>query len=104
MGASLSKELRKKHNTRSVSVRKGDEVKIMKGEFKGKIGKINKVNIKKQRVAIEGMQNKKKDGTKINVYFNSSNLQIQNLVEDKRRFKKIKDSKEKPKKIKEDKN
>lgn len=90
MGAHLSKILRKKYNTRSISIRKGDEVKVMRGKFKGKTGKIAQVDIKKQRVTIEGLQNKKKDGTKINVYFNASNLLIKTLNEDdKRRFKRM---------------
>jgi large subunit ribosomal protein L24 len=33
--AHLSKELRKQWNKRSLPVRKGDEVKIMRGKFKG---------------------------------------------------------------------
>ena len=91
MGSHLSKELRKKHIMRSVSIRKGDGIKVMRGKFKGKTGKISQVDIKKQRVAIEGLQNKKKDGTKINVFFDPSNLLIQTLNEDdKRRFKRMK--------------
>lgn len=90
MGVHLSKELRKKYRTRSISVRKGDEVKVITGSFKKSGGKISLVNYKKQRVAIEGLQKKKKDGTKINLYFNPSNLQIQALNEsDKKRIKKF---------------
>ena len=37
--ANLSEELRKKHNKRSIPLRKGDEVEIMRGEFKKKKGK-----------------------------------------------------------------
>ena len=33
MGATLDKELRKKYGMRSIEVRKGDEVKIMRGKF-----------------------------------------------------------------------
>ncbi len=83
----LSKELRKKYGKRSFPIRKGDEVKILRGEFKKKIGKISEINVKKQSVAIEGIQRKKKDGTKVNVYFDSSNLLVQSLVlEDKKRI------------------
>lgn len=92
----LSKTLRQKYNTRSISVRTGDEVKVMKGKFKGKTGKIAQVNIKKQKVTIDGLQNKKKDGTKINAYFDASNLQVEALKDDKRRFKRMK-SKQTPK-------
>ena len=87
LSSSLSKELRTKYGTRNTNIRKGDEVLIMRGRFKGKTGKIASVDLKKQRVSIEGIQNKKKDGTKINVYFNTSNLQIKTLSGDKKRLK-----------------
>lgn len=87
MSANLSKELRKKYSKRSFPVRKGDKVKIMRGKFSGKEGKINKVDLKRLRVSIEGIQMQKKDGTKVNVYFDPSKLQIQELnLEDKKRL------------------
>ncbi len=86
LGANLSKELRKKYSRRSFSLRKGDTVKIMRGEFEGKTGKIAGVNLVKLKVTIEGIQNTKKDGTKVNVIFDPSNLQIQGLnLDDKER-------------------
>lgn len=88
LGVHLSKELRKKYGTRAVRVRKGDSVKILRGSFRGKSGKIAIVDVKKGRVTIEGMQNKKKDGTKINAFFNASNLMITSLnMDDKKRLK-----------------
>jgi len=87
LSANLSKGLRKKFGARNTEIRKGDNVKVMRGEFKKKTGKIASVDIKKTRVAIEGMQRKKKDGTKVNVYFHPSNLQIQEIKEDKLRLK-----------------
>ena len=88
MSANLSKELRKKYSKRGFPVRKGDEVKIMTGKFKKKTGKIGVVNRMKKKVAVEGIQKQKKDGTKINVWFDSSNLQIQKLeLGDKKRIK-----------------
>lgn len=86
LSANLSKELRKKLGIRNIEVRKGDSVKIMRGEFKKKTGKIASVDIKRTRVAIEGIQRKKKDGTKVNVYFHPSNLQILDMKEDKFRL------------------
>ncbi|MFA7707647.1 MAG: 50S ribosomal protein L24 [Candidatus Pacearchaeota archaeon] len=86
MSANLSKDLRKKYGKRSFPIRKQDSVKIIRGEFKGKKGKIDSVNLKKLRVMIEGIFRSKKDGTKVGVYFNPSNLQIQELyLEDKKR-------------------
>jgi len=90
ISGNLSKELRKKYARRSFPIHKGDKVKVMRGKFKGKEGKINNINLKKLRMSIEGIQKQKKDGTKINVYFHPSKLQILELVlEDKKRIKAI---------------
>ncbi len=86
LSANLSKALKQKYGRKSFPLKKEDKVKIMKGEFRKKTGKINSVDLKKSRVSIEGLQRTKKDGTKINVWFNASNLQIQELnLEDKKR-------------------
>jgi len=91
MSAHLSKELRQKYGKRSFPVRKGDNVKVMRGEFNGKSGKISIANLTKLRVAIEGLQKQKKDGTKVNVYFSPSNLIITELnLEDKERNEALK--------------
>ena len=86
ISVSLSKNLREKHDKRSFPVRKGDNVSIMRGEFKGKSGKIESVNMKKMKVVIDGIYRTKKDGSKVAVMFEPSNLQIKELVlEDKKR-------------------
>lgn len=90
VSANLSKELRKKYARRSFPLRKEDEVRIMRGEFKGKKGKIEKVDLKYSRVIIGGIHRTKKDGSKVSVYFNPSNLQIQELnMNDKKRVESI---------------
>ncbi|MEK6844882.1 MAG: 50S ribosomal protein L24 [Nanoarchaeota archaeon] len=81
VNVNLSKELRKKQNKRSIQIKKGDKVKIMRGGFKGKVGKILEVNIKKSKVIVEGIQVKKQDGSKVNIKLQPSNLQIIELSE-----------------------
>jgi large subunit ribosomal protein L24 len=91
LSVNLNKELRKKYGKRNFPLRKGDVVKIMVGEFKKKRGGVTLVDLKKLRVSIEGIQRAKKDGTKFNVWFNPSNLQIQELnLDDKKRVEAIK--------------
>ncbi len=91
LSVNLTKDLREKHNTRNIELRKGDKVKIMRGKFKGKEGKVIEVKTKLQKIYIEGIQTKKQDGSKVNVPLRSSNLQIIELVlEDKKRFKRQK--------------
>jgi large subunit ribosomal protein L24 len=87
MGCNLSKALREKYGKRSIGIRKGDEVKILRGQFALKKGKISLVDLKKLRVAVDGVQRQKKDGSKINVWLNTSSLQIQELnLDDKKRL------------------
>jgi large subunit ribosomal protein L24 len=90
MSANLDKDLRKKYGKRSFPLRKGDSVKILRGEFKKKTGKVSLVDLKKLRIAIENLQKTKKDGSKINVWFDPSKLQIKELnLEDKKRLESI---------------
>ena len=68
-------------------MRKGDVVKVMRGKFSKKTGKILAVNSKRLNVEIEGLQIKKQDGSKANVRFTPSILQITELnAEDKKRI------------------
>jgi large subunit ribosomal protein L24 len=89
VSVNLSKELRKKHEKRNVPVKTGDTVKIMRGKFKGKQGKITKVMLKISKVIIEGIQTSKQDGSKVSLKMQPSNLQIVTLnLEDNKRMKK----------------
>jgi large subunit ribosomal protein L24 len=81
LSVNLSKELRKKQKKRNIVVRKGDTVKVMRGKFKKKQGKVLSVDLKKIKLTIEGIQIKKQDGSKINVKMRPSNLQIVELGE-----------------------
>jgi len=74
--AHLSKELKEKYGKRSIRIRKGDKVRIMRGNFKGKIGTVSKVNIKKEKIYIEGIENIKRDGTNSAQSFVPSNIII----------------------------
>ena len=65
----LSKDLRKKYGTRAVSVRVGDKVKVLVGNYYGKEGKVADVQLKKTKVFIEGLDRVKKDGSKVRVPF-----------------------------------
>jgi len=91
VSANLSKELRKKYGRRSISLRKGDVVKIMRGKFKGKTAKVEKVDLKKLKVYLEGISIAKQSGLKRLVPIDPSNLQIVELnLSDKERIKKLK--------------
>ncbi len=93
LSSNLSKELRKKYNMKNIPVKKEDTVRIMRGSFKGKKGKVSEVKTKLSKIIIEGIQRKKQDGSKVSVPINASNLQIVELnIEDKKRMKKIREN------------
>ena len=65
MSVTLSEELREQYGKRSLPVKKGDTVKVMRGDFKDHEGKVEKVDLKNYRVMIEGMSVQKPDGNKV---------------------------------------
>lgn len=87
LSAHLSKDLIKRWKKRSLSVRKGDEVKVMRGEFKGTIGKISDVDLKRLKVYIENVKRKKVSGEEVHVPVSPSNLLLINpVMDDKKRL------------------
>ncbi len=101
LGSALSKDLHKKYGKRSVRVNEGDNVKIVRGEFKGVDGKISKISPQKNSVVIEGIKKEKTKGDKFDVYIHTSNLLVTSLnTENKWRIAKLegKDPKKQPKK------
>jgi large subunit ribosomal protein L24 len=94
LSVNLAKDLRKKHGMKNIVLRKGDTVKVMRGKFKGKKGKVNEVKIKLAKIYVEGIQTKKRDGSTVNVPSRASNLQIVELnIEDRKRFGKAEEGK-----------
>ena len=75
----LSKDLRAKYGKRNASVRKGDKVKIMRGQFKKHEGKVERLDLKKSLVFVSGFDVTKKDGTKKLLPSHPSNLMITEL-------------------------
>jgi large subunit ribosomal protein L24 len=89
--APLSDDLRKSQGRRSYPVRKGDTVKILRGDFAGIEGKITEVDTNKQRLFVEGVQREKVAGTSANVSVHSSKVIITKLnLDDKWRSDSLK--------------
>jgi len=92
--AHLSKELKKELGLRSITVRKGDTVKIFRGGHKASSGKVLGIDRKKFKVFIEGLKVKKSDGTEKPLGIRASNLIIIDIDRnDEKRFKKQKKAK-----------
>ena len=90
LSAHLSKELAKKHNKRSVRVRAGDKVKIIRGQFKGKEGEVERVSIKETKLFIGGIEINKHEAGKVKYPVHPSNVIITSMKNDARRIKETK--------------
>ena len=101
LGANLSENLREQHSKRSMRVIKGDTVRILRGEYVGIEGKVEKVNTEKSTLSIEGVQREKIRGGNVKVQVHASNVQIISLnTDDNYRIKGIPKSKDKNTNIK----
>jgi large subunit ribosomal protein L24 len=79
MAAPLSKELFASKHVKSIPVRKGDSVRITRGDHKGFEGKISRVDLKKYRIYLEGLTREKVDGTTIFISVHPSKVMIRSL-------------------------
>ena len=98
MNVTLSKDLKKKYSRNSVRLKKGDRVKVMRGQFKGETGNVESIDVGRTKVMISKIEVTKKDGTKRPYPFHPSNLTIEDLeLSDKKRIKSNAKKAEQPK-------
>ncbi|MCD6448565.1 MAG: 50S ribosomal protein L24 [Thermoplasmata archaeon] len=79
IAAHLADDLILKYKRRSLPVIKGDTVKVMRGDFKGHVGKVRSVDTKKGRLEVEGVIITKVDGKKVPRPVHASNVVITKL-------------------------
>ncbi|MDH5815593.1 MAG: 50S ribosomal protein L24 [Candidatus Nezhaarchaeota archaeon] len=89
MSAHLSEELRKQYPFRSLPLRTGDVVTVMRGDHKGHTGKVIRLDHKKFRIYIEGLVRKKVDGSEVPIPIHPSKVEIIRLNLDDKWRKKI---------------
>jgi large subunit ribosomal protein L24 len=79
LAAPLSPELKKSNGFNALPLRKGDTVRVMRGDRKDIEGKVSKIDRKKYRISVEGVTREKVDGTAIPVLIHPSKVMIINL-------------------------
>lgn len=90
LGAMLADELREQYKKRTMRVIKGDSVMVVRGEYKGRGGKVEEVDTERGTLHIEGMQREKIRGGQVKVPIHASNVKITTLnLQDKRRSNKL---------------
>ena len=84
--ASLADELREQYKMKTLRVIKGDSIMVVRGEYKGRGGKVEDLNTERGTLHIEGMQREKIRGGQVKVPIHASNVKITGLnLEDKYR-------------------
>ena len=87
MGCMLSDELKEKYGIKSIPVRAGDTVKVLRGDHRGVEGKVSSVNLKKMTIAVDGVVVTKADGTEVPRPVHPSNVMITKLeLKDEKRL------------------
>jgi large subunit ribosomal protein L24 len=79
MAARLSKELAASKGAKTLPVRKGDTIRIMRGDHVGFEGKVSRIDLKRYRIFVEGLTREKVDGTNIFVAVHPSKVMIKSL-------------------------
>jgi len=87
MSSPLSSELRQKYNTRSIPIRKDDEVQVVRGTHKGREGKVLQVYRRRWVLHIERLTREKANGATVPVGIDASKVVITKLKLDKDRKK-----------------
>jgi large subunit ribosomal protein L24 len=87
----LCKKLREELKIRSLPIRKGDRVRVMRGKYKKVEGTVTKVDLKKLKIYIDSVKRKKVSGKEVLVPIDPSNVEIIELnKDDPKRFKRLK--------------
>ena len=95
--ATIDKNIQKEVNKKSIAIRKGDTVKVMVGNHKGKSGKVEVVDYTKVKVYIKDIKTKNTRGQEKLIPFTASNLMLTNVILDD--SKRIKEKKTKTPKV-----
>lgn len=85
LSAPLSRELREKHKTRSLPVRKGDRVRVLHGDFKRLQGEVVEIDTKRRVLHVKDAFITKADGTQVPRPIQPSNVVLVGLAEDRER-------------------
>ena len=79
LSASLSDDLVSKHKVKRLPIRTGDSVRIMRGDFAGLEGKVERIEYSTGRIYVEGMTREKSAGVSSKLPIHSSKVFVTNL-------------------------
>ncbi len=87
LGAMLSEDLKEKYKKKTIPVRMGDTVKLLRGDHRGTEGKVAGVDLDNMTITVDGVTVTKSDGTEVPRPVHPSNVMITKLeLKDERRL------------------
>ena len=89
MSCHLAKTLRDQYKLRSLPIKRGDEVKILKGKSKGKSGKVVQVYRKRNCIYVDKVQREKQNGQTVFLPIKPCYCVVEKLLINKDRTKTI---------------
>lgn len=95
----MAKDLRTKYSVRSLPIRKDDEVRIVRGKYKDREGKVTQVYRKKWVIYVDRVQRDKSNGASVPIGIHPSKVVITTIKLDKDR-RAILDRKDRSKSVK----
>ncbi len=88
LNAHMSQDLISQYGTRSMPLREGDKVRVMRGDFVGHEEEVSDVDLDRGIVYVKELTREKADGTKAFIPIHPSNLEITDVdLDDERRQK-----------------
>ncbi len=79
LSARLSDDLVARHKVKHLPIRTGDSVRIMRGDFAGLEGKVERVEYSSGRIYVEGMTREKAAGVSSKLPVHASKVYVTNL-------------------------
>ena len=89
MSCHLSKTLRDQYKIRSLPIKRGDEVKILKGKSKGKTGKVVQVYRRRNVIYVDKVNREKQNGQSVFLPIRPCHCIVEKLLINKDRTKTI---------------
>ena len=89
MSCHLNKTLRDQYKIRSLPIKRGDEVKILKGKSKGKTGKVVQVYRRRNVIYVDKVNREKQNGQAVFLPIRPCHCVIEKLLINKDRTKTI---------------
>ncbi|MDY6769157.1 MAG: 50S ribosomal protein L24 [Candidatus Nanohaloarchaea archaeon] len=79
LNAHLADAVQERMGTRSVPVRTGDKVEVMRGDYSGEKGRVDDIDTEEEKIYINGVEREAVDGSETAVPVDPSNLKITKL-------------------------